>query len=325
MDEIRWGIIGSGNIAHKFAEDIKLVDHCRVVACSSKDIDKARDFKDRHGLDFSYGSYEEMLDNPLIDAVYIATTHNYHHENALLCIRYGKHILCEKAFTLNAGQAAEIFAEAGKKGLFVMEAMWSRFLPAAVWMREQILKGEIGRITGISARFGVKFPYDPGSRAFDRNLGGGGLLDLGIYPLSLACSIMGGTPDEIIGNAAIGATGVDEQGSILLKYAGGRIASLAYSMLEEYENLATVFGTKGRIMVEQTFKPVKITIIKENEPDILFESSGTNGFEHEIREAVDLILQGKTGSAVMSAEDTIRIMRICDALRAQWNMKYPGE
>lgn len=325
MDTIRWGIIGSGNIANKFAEDIRLVHHCRAVACSSKDIHKANDFKDRHGLDFSYGSYEEMLANPLIDAVYIATTHNFHYENALLCIRYGKHILCEKSFTLNAVQAAEIFSKAGEKGLFVMEAMWSRFLPAAVWMREQIRKGEIGSVTGVFARFGVKFPYDPCSRAFNPDLGGGGLLDIGIYPLSLACSILGSGPDEIIGDAAIGATGVDEQGSILLKFTGGRMASLAYSMLEGYENQTTVYGTKGRILVEQTFMPVKITIIKENEPDVIFENSGTNGFEHEIREAVDLILQGKTESPVMSAGDTIQIMKICDSLRAQWNMKYPGE
>ena len=322
---VKWGIIGPGKIANKFADDIKLVDNAKLIACASHDLNKAMEFKEKHGLEFFYGSYDEMLDNPEIDAVYIATTHNFHYENALLCIKHGKHILCEKAFTINAKQAEEIFEKAKAKNLFVMEGMWARFLPAAKWVKEQIRKGEIGEIVSVFAQYGVKIPFNPQSRAYNINLAGGGLLDLGIYPLSFACNILGCDPVEISGVAKIGQTGVDEQASISLKYKNGESATITCSMLDNYENTAIVYGTKGKIFINQASMPTKAKLFKNNDYNIEYESLASNGFEYEISEATSLILKGELESPTITAQDTIGILKICDTLRGLWNFRYPDE
>jgi len=334
MNEIRWGLIGCGHIAAKFAENIKSVQHAKLIACSSKDAQKAQEFAKSHQIELSYGDYAEMLGNPSIDAVYIATTHNYHYENALLCIQYGKHILCEKAFTINADQAKEIFREAKEKNLFVMEAMWTRFLPATRWMKEQIRNGVIGEPASIVNHFGFAFPYDPASRLFDIQLAGGGLLDLGIYPISNACNIFGNNPVEIHSVAKIGQTGVDEQASVIMIYKDGQIATLSWSLLAQHENTTMVYGTKGKIILNHTSAPDKGKFIQykknRNDPEekeivVEFESLHSNGFENEIQEATNRILNGELESPSIRWEDTVQILEICDKVRAQWNFRYPGE
>lgn len=334
MNAVKWGIIGSGFIANKFAENIKSVENAKLVACSSKDTNRAYEFMKKHNMQYSYGNYEEMLKNAPIDAVYIATTHNFHYQNALLCIEHGKHILCEKAFTLNASQAKEIFEKAKERNIFVMEGMWTRFLPTTKWVKEQIENGGIGKIASVFAEFGVKFPFDPLSRAFNKNLAGGGLLDLGIYALSFACNFLGNDPLKIAGVAKIGETGVDEQASISLLYKDGQTANIAYSMLVDYGNSATIYGTSGKIILNHTSRPTKAKLIKypslednreDNEKCIEFESTSLNGFENEIKEATDLILKGENQSPDIKWIDTLRIMEICDTLRSQWNFKYPDE
>jgi len=334
MNEVRWGIIGSGHIANKFAECIQSVDHAELIACSSKDADKAEQFKKRHHLAFSYGDYEEMLRNPAIDAVYIATTHNFHYENALLCIHYGKHILCEKAFTVNAAQAKEVFKQAKEKNLFVMEAMWTRFLPATRWMKEQIQNGAIGKPISVFNRFGFKFAYDPSSRLFNASLAGGGLLDLGIYSVSIACDIFGNKPVKVSSMAKIGQTGVDEQASAIMMYKQGQIANLSWSILSEYDNETIVFGTTGKIVLNHTSAPTKATLIQyqiknsgtdAREPAVEFVSLHSNGFENEIKEATERIMNGELQSPTIRWEDTVQILEICDTIRAQWDFHYPDE
>ncbi|MHB1483601.1 MAG: Gfo/Idh/MocA family protein [Saccharofermentanales bacterium] len=325
MDGVRWGIIGSGKIAHRFASDVKLVENAKLIACSSKDEKKALSFKEKYNLEFSYGNYEDMVRNPLIDAVYIATTHNFHHDNAMLCLRYGKHVLCEKAFTINAIQAREIFKIAKENNLFMMEAMWSRFLPAVIWAKKQIQNGEIGKPLSINAQFGVKFPYDPKSRAFNIDLAGGGLLDVGIYPLSLICNILGNEPVKVGGVAKIGQTGVDEQASVSLLFDEGQMGTFAYSMLTELDNTFTIHGTSGKITLNHVAFPTSAKLIKENSHRMEFDNLESNGFEHEIREATSQIILGNTTSKVISPEDTIKILGICDELRKKWNFKYPSE
>jgi len=324
MNEVKWGIIGSGRIANKFADSIKLVQNARLIACSSKDASKALDFKNIHELEFSYGNYEEMLLNPSIDAVYIATTHNFHYENALLCIKYNKHILCEKAFTVNAIQAREIFDKAKEKNLFVMEGMWTRFLPVTSWLKEQVKNGQIGEPLKVFAQFGVNFPYDPDSRAFNINLAGGGLLDLGIYAISFVCNILGTHPVEVSGDVVMGKTGVDEKASINLVYADKKAANINYSLMEDYENTASVYGTTGKVTVDNLSTPTK-GILENTQGVLEFENKNSNGFEYEIQEATNLILKGETQSQVISANDTISMLEICDSLRKQWNFKYPEE
>ncbi len=325
MKTVKWGIIGSGNIAAKFAENIKLVKNATLIDCSSKDEEKAKNFKNKFNLENSYGSYEQMLNNPKIDAVYIATTHNFHYDNMIQCLENGKHILCEKAFTINANQAKEVFALAKEKRLFVMEGMWTRFLPVTRWVKEEIQKGSLGNILNVSGQFGIKFPYNPQSRAFNKNLAGGGLLDLGIYPLSFVCNMLGNNPVTIGSAAKIGKTGVDEQATISLGYENGQIATITYSMLANYENTAYINGTKGSIEIDHTAVPTRATLTNLSGETQGFINDNTNGFEYEIKEATDLILQGKFQSLTISWEDTISIMEICDKLRAQWGFVYPEE
>ena len=325
MNEVKWGIIGAGNIANKFAEDIKLADNSKLIACSSKDPAKADNFMKRHKLEHAYGSYDEMLRNDAVDAVYISTTHNFHFENALLCIKHGKNVLCEKPFTMNALQAEQVFEKANEKKVFVMEGMWTRFLPVTTRLNDQIKNGEIGKPMSVFAEFGVKFPYLPESRAFNMNLAGGGLLDLGIYAISFACNIFGNHPVKIESEVKMGQTGVDEEARIVLTYSEGRTATLRYSMMENYKNSATITGTKGDISVDSVFMPSKTTLKKSDGYSADFENTGHNGFEFEIQAATDMILQGELQSPVIRWTDTVEMLRICDTLRSKWNFKYPEE
>jgi len=325
MKQVKWGIIGCGNIASKFAVEILNVKDTKIIACASKSEDRAKEFASKHNLEFFYGNYEEMLENKDIDAVYIATTHNYHYENALLCLKYNKHVLCEKIFTVNAKQAKEIFETAKKKKLFVMEAMWSRFLPATIWAKKQVDDGQIGSVVSVVAQFGINFPFNPKSRMYDINLAGGGLLDLGIYPISFICNFLGNEPSQITGVAKFGETNVDEQASISLFYPGGQTGSATYTMLSKYDSAATIYGSEGKIVVDHMVFAKTATLHRDDGVKIEFINNGTNGFEHEISDAVLNILEGKTESSIISANDTIEILEICDELRRQWGFKYPEE
>lgn len=325
MKTIHWAIIGCGRIAHQFADAIKSVDHARLIACASKDIAKANAFREKYDLKYAYGSYEELVKNNEVDAVYIATTHNFHYENAMLCLNNGKAILVEKAFTINAKQAQEIIDLANKKGLFVMEAMWTRHLPLAYWVRAQIKDDEVGEVCHIEARFGVKFEFDENSRAFNSNLAGGGLLDLGIYPLSYTSMIFGYEPLKISSVSKIGKTGVDEQAAISLLYENGKTASITYSMLCDYSNEAIIYGTKGKIILTEYIWGKSGKLIKEDGSITEFSEECKNGFIYEIKEATELILNGKKENPALPHKEIIGIMKICDVLRESWNFKYPNE
>lgn len=322
---VRWGIIGCGNIANKFADDILHVENTYITACSSKNRDRACEFAQKHNIENYYDSYEDMLRSDMVDAVYIATTHNFHYENAMLCLKYNKHVLCEKIFTVNAKQAREIFETAKGKNLFVMEAIWSRFLPVNIWVKKQVLDGQIGDVVSVVAQFGVNFPFDPKSRMYDINLAGGGLLDLGIYPISFICNFLGSNPVRVKGVAGMGFTNVDEQAAVSLLYDKGQTGSATYSMCTNYANLAVVYGTKGRIEVDHTCFAKSAVLYRDDGIRVKFDNDGTNGFEHEIKEAVNSILAGKIQSDIIPARETVQILEICDDLRRQWGLKYPGE
>lgn len=324
---IKWGIIGCGGIANKFAEDILNVkdEDAKIVAVSSKSEKRARDFAAKHDIKLFYDSYEKMLQNEDVDAVYVATTHNFHYENTMLCLKFNKHVLCEKSFAINAKQAKEVFDFAKSKNLFVMEGMWSRFLPATRWAKKQVLDGQIGDIVSVVAQFGGNIGFDPKSRLYDINLAGGGLLDLGIYPISFVCNFLGNKPTIIAGVAKFGDTNVDEQASISLLYEGGQTGNVTYTMRTNYESQATVYGTKGRVVVDHTCFSKKATLYKDDGIKIEFVNDGTNGFEHEITAAVNNIVSGKLQSDVISGTDTVEILEICDELRKQWDFWYPEE
>jgi predicted dehydrogenase len=246
MKTIKWGILACGRIAKKFASDLKYVNGAELVAVASRDLEKAKAFAAEFPAKYVVGSYEELVELEDVDVIYVASPHSHHYEHTLLCLNHGKAVLCEKAFAINAKQAEEMIVLARSKKVFLMEALWSRFLPHYLKVKTLIEEGKLGQIRGVLANFGFK-PADPvPQRLFDPALGGGALLDIGIYPVFLAQSILG-VPDEIIAHMNPAPTGVDEQCAIQFKFRDGRSASLFSTLASNLETDADIFGSSGRI------------------------------------------------------------------------------
>ncbi|NOU36602.1 MAG: Gfo/Idh/MocA family oxidoreductase [Kiritimatiellaceae bacterium] len=323
----RWGIIGCGGIAHAFARGIQSLPGTELVAVASKSLRRAQDFGLEHSVPQAYGDYEEMLTSESLDAVYIATTHNFHYENAKLCLNHGHSVLCEKAFTVNAKQAAELIALARTKNLFLMEAMWTRFLPCIVKLRELLADGAIGDVTHLKASFGIRTKkLLPWQRMRSKKLAGGALLDLGIYPVSFARMVFGRPPAEITSRAKIGWTGVDETSEYFFSYPNGARAELFASFRKAVPHDAVLTGTKGSIHIPNFFHPHRMTITRHGAaPETLEIPYAPTGYQYEAVEVAACLNDGRIESAVMPLAETIEIMRTLDTLRAQWKMKYPGE
>jgi len=323
---IGWGIMATGTIARKFCEGLKVLGDAELVAVASRSMEKARAFGAEHGIKRAYGSYEALAQDPDVDIVYIATPHPMHFENAMLCLEAGKAVLCEKPFTMNAREAEALIAFAREKGLFLMEAMWTRYLPAIVKVREWLSKGLIGEVRFLKADFGYRCVWDPGGRLLNPALGGGALLDVGIYPVSFASMIFGNQPRIIQSLAHIGETGVDEQFAALFEYEGGAIASLSGALRTDFVNDALILGTHGRIHVPDFFYAKTATFRSASGAEEVFgpEFEG-NGYQYEAAEAMRCLREGKLESSIMPLEETLAIMRTMDAIRSQWGLKYPSE
>jgi predicted dehydrogenase len=268
-----------------------------------------------------------MLASESLDAVYVATTHNFHYENTELCLQYGRPVLCEKAFTVNAMQAEKLIALARKKRLFLMEAMWTRFLPCVVRLRELLNEGVIGEVTHLKASFGIRskkiFPWQ---RMLSKKLAGGALLDLGIYPVSFARMVFGQPPSEMTSRAKLGWTGVDETSEYFFNYSNGARAELFASFRKAVPHDAVLTGTEGTIQIPDFFHPSRIIITRHGaEPETLDIPYEPTGYQYEAAEVAACLREGQTESSVMPLDETLEIMRTMDALRAQWAMKYPGE
>ncbi|MBO9326561.1 MAG: Gfo/Idh/MocA family oxidoreductase [Roseiflexus sp.] len=324
---VRWGILSTGRIAGVFAEALQSIDDAHLVAVGSRSADSAAAFGDRFKVPRRYATYEELAADPDIDIIYIATPHALHYENCLLCLRYGKAVLCEKPFTINARQAAEVVAVARERGLFLMEAMWTRFLPAIVRLRELLAAGAIGELRMIASDFGFRAGVDPRSRLFDPALGGGSLLDVGVYTVSLASMVLGGEPERLATLADLGSTGVDEQAAMILGYSGGRIAVLWSAICTETPHETTIMGTRGMIRIHpQWWRATTLTVHRSGQGDeaIHLPFNG-NGYQFEALEAMRCLRAGFSESPVMPLDETLGIMRTMDAIRAQWGLKYPME
>lgn len=257
---IGWGILGTGNIAQLFASDLACVPDARLVAIGSRSRDTARVFGEKFGVPNQHGSYPELANDPRVQAVYIATPASAHRENMLLCLNAGKAVLCEKPFTVNAREAEEVIALARRKKVFLMEAMWTRFVPLMVKIRELLASGSIGKITHFIADLGTNVPFDPQGRVFNVELGGGALLQKGIYLLSLASMILG-CPSVVRSLAIVGETGVDEHAGILLGYPGSQLASLVCSVRVHTQRGATIVGTAGQIRIHEPIVcPASLTL-----------------------------------------------------------------
>lgn len=258
---IRWGILGTGEIAQRFAEGLQFVPNAKLQAIGSRNLATAQTFANRYKVPQAFGSYQELVKSDL-DVVYVATPHSRHKEDCILCLEAGKAVLCEKPFTMNAQEAREVIDLAREKHLFCMEAMWMRFIPLIQKVRNLIDSGEIGRVCMITAEFGYPTEFDPENRFFNPELGGGALLDRGVYTLSLAFHLLG-KPSQIVSEVSIGKTGVDEQVSIILKYSQGQLAMLSSSLRTYTSNEVVIMGTHGKIRIHEPFIcPQKISITK---------------------------------------------------------------
>jgi predicted dehydrogenase len=257
---INWGILGTGKIARLFASDLALLPDAKLVAIGSRSKEKARSFGERFGVPYRYGSYAELAGDPRVQAVYIATPASAHKENMLLCLNAGKAVLCEKPFTVNAQEAEEVITLARAKNVFLMEAMWTRFLPLMVKLREILAAGAIGEVSQFIADLGTATPMDPEGRVFSADLGGGALLEKGIYLLSLASMILR-APKAVKSCIILGNTGVDEHAGFLLQYAGPQMASLICSVRVQSQRQATLVGTAGRISIHEPIVcPASLTL-----------------------------------------------------------------
>ncbi|MGY1705572.1 Gfo/Idh/MocA family protein [Geodermatophilus sp. SYSU D00697] len=309
--EIRWGIVGPGRIAESVMGDFAHVPGARPVAVASRSAERATAFAQRHGLDRAHGSYADVLADPEVDVLYLATPHPQHHAVALGAIDAGKALLVEKSFTATPAGAAEVVDRARERGVFVMEAMWTRFQPAVVALRELVADGAIGEVRSVQADLGVAREYDPADRLFALELGGGALLDLGVYVVSFAQMLLG-TPDTVTTTGSVFPTGADAEAALLLGYADGRSATLTTSLRYPTPGQARVFGTAGWIDVLPRFHHPRTIVLHRAgaEPETITREPLGIGYAHEIAEVTECLRAGRTESAVMPLADTLTVQTV---------------
>ncbi|CAN5582526.1 Gfo/Idh/MocA family oxidoreductase [soil metagenome] len=324
-DKFRWGILGAGSIARKFVTGVKALDDHQVLAVGSRQQATADKFADEFDIPHRHASYEALVADPEVDAIYVATPHPMHKENTLLSLRGGKAVLCEKPFTINAAETQEIIAEARQRKIFLMEAMWTRYIPIIQEAHRLVKEGAIGAVRMVTADFGYRAGFRPESRAFDPALGGGALLDVGIYPLSLAAMFLG-TPDRISSLANLGQTGVDEESAFILGYPTGAMAILYTAVRTNTPQDAVIMGENGMIRIHPPFWiPKKLTLTVAGKAQEIEMPYVANGYNYEAAEVANCVRAGKLESAIMPLDESLSIMQTMDAIRAQWNMKYPME
>ena len=324
---IKWGIIGCGGIAGKFAADLAHTRYGTLAAVGSRSQEKAQQFAAAHGAARAYGSYDQLVADGEVDVVYVATPHPYHMENTLAAIEAGKHVLCEKPIALNARQTEKMIAAAKAKGVFLMEAMWTRFFPAIAQIRKWISSGKIGEVLALEADFGADFKAGPEHRIHNPELGGGALLDVGIYPVSFASMVYGTQPRRIVSTVHRAKTGVDDQAVTGFEYANGATAALSTSSRLNLRNEARIFGTKGSILVHAPFFFTdRLTLHVEGKKAKThdFPYDGT-GMHFEAEHVHQCLKKGKLDSDIMPLAESLEIMQTMDAIRGQWNLTYPGE
>lgn len=321
-----WGIIGPGYIAHQFADGIMQIEDAKVYAVASRSEEKAKSFAEKYGAEKIFTSYKELAECNEIDAVYIATTNPYHLEPALMCLEHRIPVLCEKPLTLNSKMAQQMIGKAKETNTFFMEAMWTRFLPAIVEVRKWIENGLIGEIRMITAGFCVNVPYDPKSRMFDINNGGGALIDLGVYPISFAEMILGSDYKKMFSVGSLTDTGVDEQSAIIMQYPNGRIAQIVNSLSVLPNNKAVILGTKGRIETANFWMADKATLTTydKTEKTCSYDYKG-GAYKYEALEVQNCVKQGKIQSNIMPWPDSIAVMNIMDKVRKDMGLIYPQE
>ena len=323
-DRARWGILGTGGIAHLFTSDLKLAGFT-VAAVGSRTQDAADTFAGAHGIPRAHGSYEALAADPDVDVIYVSTPHPFHAENALLALEHGTHVLDEKPFTLTAADAQRVVDLAAAKGLVVLEAMWTRWLPHMVRVRELLAAGALGEVRALIADHDQKLPLDPEHRLQNPALGGGALLDLGIYPVSFAWDVFG-APSAVHAISSPTATGVDRQTAIILGFPGGEQAVLHTQLDARGPSTAVVVGTEARIEIDPVwYTPTSFSLIDSDDRVIeRFEQQVPGrGMQFQAAELERLMAGGAVD--VLPPAETVGIMGTLDDIREQIGLRYPGE
>jgi len=315
---LRWGILGTGGIAHTFASDLRLTESGVVSAVGSRGQGSAERFADEFGIEGRHPSYESLVADPGVDVVYVATPHPMHRDNAILALRAGKPVLVEKPFAMNAAEATEIAEVARERRLFAMEAMWTRFLPHIAVVRDWLAQGMLGETVTVTADHGQWFAEDPGFRLFAPELGGGALLDLGVYPVSFASMILG-TPNRIASISDPAFTGVDAQTSMVFGYESGAQAVLTCTLRAKSPTRASIVGIDARIEIDGDFyAPAAVTLVpRDGEPTRIESTHEGRGLHYQADEVARRLAAGDLESPLMPLGETISIMQTMDTVQAQ--------
>ena len=322
-DTINWGIIAPGRIAHKFAHDLQLVENARLHAVASRSWQRANDFAREYHVPHAFGSYEALLSCPDLDVVYVASPHSEHCAHALLCLEHGIPVLCEKPLAMNSAQVRQMIAAAQANDVFFMEAIWTRFIPLFEETKRMVAEGLIGGIQMLRADFGFRAEYPPEHRLFNVELGGGALLDVGIYPIFFALSFLG-KPDEVQASAVFGKTGADDSCAMLFKYNNGSLAILDASLQVKTDTEAFLYGEKGTIQLHSRFHhPEELSVSFYDKPS---ESMGMkytgHGYSHEIVEVMECLKNGKKESEKLPLSFSLELMEVLDWVRREAGIVY---
>ncbi|MBQ9148743.1 MAG: Gfo/Idh/MocA family oxidoreductase [Oscillospiraceae bacterium] len=319
------GIIGVGSIAGKVASTLGAMEDMECYAVSSRNLEKAQAFAQKHGFQKAYGSYEAMLKDPGVELVYVATPHSHHCEHMLLAMSYGKPVLCEKAFTLNAQQARRVKAYAEEHGIYAAEAIWTRYMPSRQMINEILESGVIGKVNTLTAN--LSYPISHKARIMDPALAGGALLDIGIYGLNFALMHFGNDIQRIESAVRMTPEGVDAMEVISIFYKDGRMAVLTHSIYARSDRKGIIHGDQGYLVVENINNPQSVDVYDLSDKLVAHYDvpEQISGYEYEFMEAARYMAEGKTQSDSMSLEDTVYVMELMDSIRAQWGMVYPQE
>ena len=325
---LRWGILAPGLIAGLFAQGLRRHTRQQITAVGSRSLGRAERFAAEFGVAKAYGSYSELVADPEIDVVYVASPHSEHREHALMAISAGKHVLVEKAFTRNAAEAREVIAAATSAGVLVLEAMWTRFLPHIDVVRQLLDDGALGEVTTVFADHGQWFANDAASRLFDPALAGGALLDLGIYPVSFASFVLG-TPASIVATGTLAFTGVDGQVSVILTTTKGAQALVNTTLFAKTPTTATIVGTEARIeLMGDFYAPTRVSLISRDGRRVDWDDNPIRGHDalcFQAAAVASLVSAGETESPLMPLPETVSIMETTDEIRRQVGVHYPGE
>ncbi len=322
---MNFAVLATGSIANTMAKAVSGIGGVRKYAAASREYERAKAYADRWGFEKAYGSYEEMLQDPAVELVYVASPHSHHYEHAKMCLLHGKHVLLEKAFTVNAGQAQELMDLAKEKNLLLAEAIWTRYMPSRKMILDLVESGVIGKVTSLTANLG--YVLTEVERMRRPELAGGALLDLGVYPINFALMVFSGAVEKVTSTAVMSAEGVDFMNSITLTFAGGQMAVLHSNMLAQTDRQGVINGDKGYLEVQNINNCEEIRVFDLNREMTARYTvpEQINGYEYEVIACMKAIERGAIECEEMPHAETLRVMKLMDEIREQWGMRYPCE